>query len=77
MCMCVVCACVPVCLVCVPVCLVRVPVCLVCVPVCACVYVCGFNLDRQNCPCAWAAAFQFFTFIMMEVWYNLELNWMQ
>ena len=30
----------------------------------------GFNLDRQNCLCA---VFYCFTFIMMEVWYNLDL----
>ena len=46
--------------------------------VCVCVYeVCGFNLDRQNWLCARAAAFYFFAFIMMEVWYNLDLIWTQ
>ena len=50
-------------------------VCLyVYVCMCVCVYMgmCGFNLDRQNCMCARASAFYFFTFIMMEVWYNLD-----
>ena len=47
------------------------------VRMCICVYVDGFNPDRQDCLCARAAAFLFFTFIMMEVWYNLDLIWTQ
>ena len=49
------------------------------VDVCVSVEVCGclFNLDRQDCLCAWAAAFTFLTFIMLEVWYNLDLIWTQ
>ena len=45
----------------------------VCTGVCMCMHVYGFNLDKQNCLCAQAAAFYFFTFRMMEVWYNLDL----
>ena len=58
--------------------------CMWCVCVFACVVclgvydmslcgVYGFNLDRQNCLGARAAAFYVLTFIMTEVWYNLDL----